>query len=810
MKQLIRKTLLALIGGVMSTAVWADEITVPTPVYSNDFSSTTGLTIVGNGVFEDDTDPRFGKIFHNDPANTSALRTNYLKLPTDVLSHSATSNEMTIGFWVNKKSENDFWFSPLFSAYGGAPNPTNGSPMLVCETRGLIQLNCSGYCDFGINDATPGTTYNAGTPSVDTYWLDDAEWHYYTVVFTTTTAKVYIDGVLKNGWTVDGTSDGQVISGLFSNGSSLSYVCLGGNQAWAWGDADPAFGFDDFAVYDAALTAEQIAKIISDKNFDYTVVAKDGSGNTLKTISEGTYSGTAITVYYPQNILQSNTIYSINKNGSSPLFGKTFTPNADNYVYTLNYNNTPVGNVVYYSEAENITGLTTHVAENHFSGQNFAYTSGNSTYVKIVTLPAGKYKIYARYYDGNSGDKTFNFKLGDDGDVILTRTLSSANQEFNGASDEFTLASATDIKFACDGAGDTGLDWVYIVSTSSNEIIGAIDYTTGFMGAHKDFTISKGESIKLNFQNHGIGGADSQWLNWLVRLSGTTGVNHTLRADNWVLGDDGGTVSTRSISQDGGVINWSDFCEEMKDANVDMTITYSSTGMFSINVEATGNTHTFTHTFAYNDAKDGDITIELGVEKAWLELLSTGANQLVTLGAIDWATFVSDYPLDFTGSEVKAYVVTGASGSAITKEAVTTVAANTPLLLNAPAETYAIPVATTGTDYSATNKLVAGDGSTITSGTGAGFNYVLGEEGGNAMFLLINSTPAVVPQGKAYLALGAAPARGLNLFDDEETTGVNEVKTQKVAGEYFNLAGQRVGNPTKGVYIVNGKKVVIK
>jgi hypothetical protein len=198
----------------------------------------------------------------------------------------------------------------------------------------------------------------------------------------------------------------------------------------------------------------------------------------------------------------------------------------------------------------------------------------------------------------------------------------------------------------------------------------------------------------------------------------------------------------------------------------------------------------------------------LSVDHSWLDILST--KSIVDISTIEWATFVSDNALDFTGSEVKAYVVTGASGSAITKEAVTTVAANTPLLLNAPKGTYTIPVATTGTDYSATNKLVAGNGSTITSTTGTGFNYVLGEEGGNAMFLLINSTSAVVPKGKAYLALDAAPAPGLNLFDDEETTGVNEVKTQKVAGEYFNLAGQRVGNPTKGLYIVNGKKVVIK
>ncbi len=46
---------------------------------------------------------------------------------------------------------------------------------------------------------------------------------------------------------------------------------------------------------------------------------------------------------------------------------------------------------------------------------------------------------------------------------------------------------------------------------------------------------------------------------------------------------------------------------------------------------------------------------------------------------------------------------------------------------------------------------------------------------------------------------------------DDETTGIEAVKAeQKLNGEYFNLAGQRVAQPTKGMYIVNGKKVVIK
>ena len=43
-----------------------------------------------------------------------------------------------------------------------------------------------------------------------------------------------------------------------------------------------------------------------------------------------------------------------------------------------------------------------------------------------------------------------------------------------------------------------------------------------------------------------------------------------------------------------------------------------------------------------------------------------------------------------------------------------------------------------------------------------------------------------------------------------QPTGIETVKTAKANGEYFNLAGLRVANPTKGLYIVNGKKVVIQ
>ena len=47
---------------------------------------------------------------------------------------------------------------------------------------------------------------------------------------------------------------------------------------------------------------------------------------------------------------------------------------------------------------------------------------------------------------------------------------------------------------------------------------------------------------------------------------------------------------------------------------------------------------------------------------------------------------------------------------------------------------------------------------------------------------------------------------------DEPATGIDEVRSQMedVRGEYYDLGGQRVAQPTKGLYIINGRKVVVK
>ena len=271
------KTLLvtAMLG--VGANAWADEV-LPTPVYFNDFSFATsgsdGIEIVGNGVFENDADARFGRVFHNDPGDTptKAIRTNYLKLPDHVLSHSTETKEITIGFWVNVKNAADYWFTPIFSAYAISPAENAAAsrlgnegnfPMFVLQSRGLMQLNNGGYDDFNAVDNVKGSNLES------TVWLDDKAWHYYTMTMTTSSAKIYVDGYIINEWNIAGT-DGHYVEGFFTYGMNYKYICLGGNQAWNWGDPDPAYAFDDLAIYSKALTKAQIDQIRANK-LDRTV-----------------------------------------------------------------------------------------------------------------------------------------------------------------------------------------------------------------------------------------------------------------------------------------------------------------------------------------------------------------------------------------------------------------------------------------------------------------------------------------------------------------------------------------------------------
>lgn len=171
-------------------------------------------------------------------------------------------------------------------------------------------------------------------------------------------------------------------------------------------------------------------------------------------------------------------------------------------------------------------------------------------------------------------------------------------------------------------------------------------------------------------------------------------------------------------------------------------------------------------------------------------------------------TYIAPYALDFSGVVgLTAYVATDAKTAGVTMTPVTTVPAGTPLLLVGTASTdYNVPAIATAS-APATNLLLQGDGTTTFDGTT--YDYILGSDG---KFHQISS--GTVATTKAYLHLTSAPsgARELSIVFEDEATGVNEVRGQKeeVRGEFFDLQGRKVAQPTKGLYIVNGKKVIVK
>lgn len=65
---------------------------------------------------------------------------------------------------------------------------------------------------------------------------------------------------------------------------------------------------------------------------------------------------------------------------------------------------------------------------------------------------------------------------------------------------------------------------------------------------------------------------------------------------------------------------------------------------------------------------------------------------------------------------------------------------------------------------------------------------------------------------RAYIEANGGSAREMSFVVDEaNTTGIEDVKRETITNNrYYNLNGQRISMPVKGLYIVNGKKVNIK
>lgn len=186
----------------------------------------------------------------------------------------------------------------------------------------------------------------------------------------------------------------------------------------------------------------------------------------------------------------------------------------------------------------------------------------------------------------------------------------------------------------------------------------------------------------------------------------------------------------------------------------------------------------------------------------------------VTVAASHYGSYCYEYPIDLDqlDDDVKAYIVTNVEGTTVTFTQITgTIKGGVPFILYGTSGSHTLTLANESTNVPDGNMLVGTLAPTyITTENGDYTNF--GLSGGK--FVKIN--PGTLPANKAYLPVltanvpttQTAPSFTI-VFND--ATGISQVENVPLAnGNYYDLQGRRILNPTKGLYIVNGKKVVIK
>jgi hypothetical protein len=174
-----------------------------------------------------------------------------------------------------------------------------------------------------------------------------------------------------------------------------------------------------------------------------------------------------------------------------------------------------------------------------------------------------------------------------------------------------------------------------------------------------------------------------------------------------------------------------------------------------------------------------------------------------------WATYYNG-TTSFTADENTTVFQAALSGSSLTLTEVPNreIPATKAVILKSSSATITLTPAST-TETLEGNSLT---GTTAAMTGAAGNIYVLNNGTQGVGFYKLKST-GTIGANKAYLTYSSGGSSAPSFFGfDSNTTGIDAtlVNSEKVNSVVYDLQGRKVAQPTKGLYIVNGKKVVIK
>lgn len=212
----------------------------------------------------------------------------------------------------------------------------------------------------------------------------------------------------------------------------------------------------------------------------------------------------------------------------------------------------------------------------------------------------------------------------------------------------------------------------------------------------------------------------------------------------------------------------------------------------------------------YNKGGELPYTIERSTYTVRSVELYLPATETVSVSDAGYATYATTNNIVVPNDEnVKVMTVkVNDDNSTITLNDVaagTVIPAKTGILVKADQGNHDFVVTSDKGDALTTNDLKAATADKASDGS---TYFALTKIGDKVGFALVEKD-VVIPAGKAYLSV--PKASGAKFFGlDGEATGINSVKTAKADGAYYTLEGVKTTKPVKGLYIHNGKKIVVK
>lgn len=483
-KNLLKSILMAVALVLGTTGAWADEITATLVHTASSYSGTTA------GAFTSTIDAEKEHINNSKFSGTwagAAYAEFSITIPEGQTIQSATltwngvgssKNRATdvmyanAGLTLNYTSEGE---DALGSGTGKADLaatkitnvsfPANKTTAFNTDVTDAVKESAGqGYVIFKFTNNPGGGDLVGkgaaeGAPVLTIVTTDASAMTSYTVKFTDGAGNELKEAVkydvLKG---AEATASAADMAAFFNADNTMKYIYVSGNQTIT-------------ATENAESNVITLVFREAEK-WNYTINAVDGDGNALKTLKQGTnFEAEKFDVAYAAYINVNGTIYKSSKQSSD---GKgyyfTLDLNADNVTKDITFTASDITGVVYFSEAEDIEGLTLTTNSNTFirsSNGASAYAADGD--VVFTTLPNGKYKLATVICDAtkNAGS-VWNFKAGEQN--IFEFTAGSVNWA-EGTSEEFELnAASTDIILVKNGGMNQGVDLIYIIKTGDAEL----------------------------------------------------------------------------------------------------------------------------------------------------------------------------------------------------------------------------------------------------------------------------------------------------------------------------------------------------